>query len=410
MPHSRRLLLLAAALVLAAAFTLTARAEPPKNVILLIGDGMGFEQVKAAGLYAHGEAGTLAFEQYRVGRMTTHPLSLDGDEDEDEDEEEGTGATDSAAAGTAMATGHKTKNGIIGQTPDGQDLPTILEILARAGKRTGLVTTVPMTHATPASFGAHVPKRTQYAKIAEGYFNRSRPNLLFGAVYAKGKGVTEKKARDAGYAVLKTRDDLNRFLQEAAAAGADDDLHVSGQFAVGMLPWEYQGPLPDDPDKKRKHGGLTKATYEAAPHLTEMALAAIRLLEPDPDGFFLMIEGGAIDWACHDNCIQWCIGETLEFDKTCRAVLDWAKGRDDTLVIITADHECGGLTVVEGRGKGEVPEVTWSSRGHTGVAVPVYAWGRGAERLRGEIDNTALFPVMLGRPKAAAAEAVPAAQ
>jgi alkaline phosphatase len=118
-----------------------------------------------------------------------------------------------------------------------------------------------------------------------------------------------------------------------------------------------------------------------------------------------MIEGGTIDWAGHDNCIERNVAETLEFDRTCRLVLDWAARRDDTLVLITADHECGGLRVVGGRGKGKMPEVVWRSKGHTDVPVPVYAFGPGAERLRGDIDNTDLFPVMTGRAVPATADA-----
>jgi len=370
-----------------------ALAEVPKNVVLLIGDGMGPEQVKAASLYAHGKEGALAMEKHYVGTMTTHSANRGGPNK---------GATDSAAAGTALATGHKTDNGIVCQTPDGKDLTTVLEVLAKAGKRTGLVTTVPMTHATPACFGAHAKKRSQYGNIAEDYFERSRPNVLFGAYYDKEKGVTPDEARKAGYTVVTTRDELEAFVKQADSGA---DVHVSGQFAKGLIPWEYTGPLPEEGKEKRKHAGPKGATFETVPHLSEMADAAIRLLAPDPDGFFLMIEGGTIDWAGHDNCIEWNVAETVEFDKTCRLVLDWAKARDDTLVIITADHECGGLKVVRGRGKGRVPEVAWGSGGHTDVPVPVYAIGPGAERLKGEIDNVDLFPVMAGREPLAPGEA-----
>jgi len=369
-------------------------AEAPTNVVLLVGDGMGPEQVKAAGLYANDEASTLAMEKHYVGTMTTHSADRGG---------ANKGATDSAAAGTAMATGHKTDNGIVSQTPHGEVLPTVLEVFARAGKRTGLVTTCPMTHATPACFGAHVAKRSRYGDIAEDYFKRSRPNVLFGAYYKGDRGVTEEKARRAGYAVVTTRDALAALLKQT---DPDADLHVSGQFAPGMIPWEYDGPLPEEGKKKRRHGEPSDAAFDTVPHLSEMAHAALRLLVPDPEGFFLMIEGGTIDWACHDNCIQRCVAETVEFDNTCRLVLDWAGRRDDTLVIITADHECGGLKVIEGRGKGEMPEVAWSTGGHTDVPVPVYAVGPGAERLEGEVDNTDLFGVMTGRAVPAAAEAV----
>jgi len=363
----------------------------PRNVILLIGDGMGYEQVKAAGLYAGGEGVSLAFEKHHVGHMTTHSADRGGPNK---------GVTDSAAAGTALAAGAKTNNGVIARTPDGEDLTTVLEIFARAGKRTGLVTTCPMTHATPACFAAHLENRHQYDAIAEDYFKRSRPNVLFGAYYKGNKGVDAPQARQAGYDDVTTRQALDAFVRKAGHA---DDVHVSGQFSSAMMPWEYAGPL--SVEKQNRLAVRPGATYETAPHLSEMAGAALRLLAPGREGFFLMIEGGTIDWACHANCIERCVAETVEFAETCRRVLDWARARRDTLVIITADHECGGLKVVRGRGKGEMPEVTWGSGGHTDVPVPVYAVGPGAERLQGEIDNTALFPVMTGRPVPAAAEA-----
>jgi len=380
---------------------MTVWADAPRNVILMIGDGMGFEQVKAASLYAAGKEGGLSFEPYRRGEMTTHPLAPDGAKPP---------VTDSAAAGTAMATGRKTRNGMISQTPDGEDLQTVLEFCKKQGKWTGLVTTVPMTHATPAAFGAHAGKRLNFSDIADAYFTRSRPNVLFGAYYAKGAGVTEPKAAGAGYAVVKTRDAMNAFVAKAKRAGAGGTVApplVSGQFAAGMIPWEYAEPI--NVKRKLNYANKTTATFETAPHLTEMTAAALKLLARGPKGFFLMVEGGTIDWAGHDNVIQWNVFETIEFAKACQTAFDWAKGRSDTLIIVTADHECGGLKVVESRGKGNFPEVTWSSRGHTAANVPVYACGLGAERLEGTIDNTDLWPVMTGTAKPAAAPAEPAA-
>ncbi len=388
---SVRLLL---SVLLSLCFLAAAWAGPPKNVVLLIGDGMGPEQVKAAGLYAHGEAGTLEMEKHYVGTMTTHSANRGGPNK---------GATDSAAAGTAMATGRKTDSRIVSRTPDGEDLATVLEVFAKAGKATGLVTTCPMTHATPACFGAHAETRYEYDDIAADYFTRSRPNVLFGAYY-EGKGVSRDMARDAGYAVVTTRAELQALVAKAEAGDAGAEVHVSGQFSSGQIPWEYTGPLPGR--EKGEYKSAAGATWETAPHLSQMADAALRLLARNPKGLFLMIEGGTIDWAGHDNCIERNVAETLEFDKTCRLVLDWAARRDDTLVIITADHECGGLKVASGCGKGKMPEVAWESKGHTDVPVPVYAVGPGAERLKGEIDNVDLFPVMTGQPVPATADTV----
>ena len=362
---------LAAALVFLAAGS--AWAEAPRNVILLIGDGMGFEQVKAASLYATGKPGALAFEPYYRGEVTTH--SLDSHRKDDH-------ATDSAAAATAFATGRKTTNGRLGRTPAGENLQTILEYLAERGKWTGLVTTVPITHATPAGFAAHSDSRGDYEKIADDYFERSRPNVLFGAYWADGKGVTQEKARAAGYAVVRTRNELADFLRRNT-----DPPHLSGQFAAGQLPYEF-----DDGARQ----GEPSVTYDTAPHLAEMTAAALQILARSPDGFFLMVEGGAIDWACHKNHLERTVGEALEFAKAFQTVLDWLGDRDDTLVIVTADHETGGLWVVKPKGAGEYPDVFWGTPGHTGANVPLYAHGPGAERFGRVVDNTDLFEVMTG--------------
>ncbi len=392
-----RLFLLAAAMVFLAVGV--AWAEAPRNVILMIGDGMGFGQVKAASLYAAGAEGKLPFEAYYRGEMTTH--SSDSHRTRDH-------ATDSAAAATALATGHKTTNGRLSVTPDGRPLQTVLEILRDRGKWTGLVTTVPMTHATPAGFAAHSDSRGDYERIAADYFERSRPNVLFGAYWADGKGVTEAKALAAGYVVVRTRDELADFVQANGAKKTPGVFsaqhpsgpsgkrhlesfspppHLSGQFAAGQLPYEF-----DDANRQ----GAPSITYDTVPHLAEMTSAALEVLARGPDGFFLMVEGGAIDWACHANHLERTVGETLAFAKAFQAVLDWMGRRDDTLVIITADHECGGLWVVQPKGAGEYPDVFWASKGHSGANVPLYALGPGAERFDGVVDNTDLFSVMAG--------------
>jgi len=124
------------------------------------------------------------------------------------------------------------------------------------------------------------------------------------------------------------------------------------------------------------------------PHLSQMAETALDILDSDPDGFFLMIEGGKIDWAGHDNNLADVIGETIEFAKSIREILNWAEQRNDTLLIVTADHETGGLKVLKNNGKGKLPEVSWSSKNHTAIKVPVYAWGKRAGLFTGPMDNT----------------------
>jgi alkaline phosphatase len=342
----------AAALTIAVTVCLPAAGDTATNVILFIGDGMGPEQVRAARYF---KGTNLCFEGWaRHGEVRTHSAnSL---------------VTESAAAGTAMATGHKAHNGVVSVAipGDGREYETVLEYLRRKGKRTGLVTTTFVTDATPAVFGAHEVIRSRYAAIAADYFHQSRPNVLFGG---GGYGLSVSGATTAGYAVVTDR------LGMQALDPATETM-VSGQFGLGNMPYEYEG-LGD------------------LPHLSEMTETALRVLEHGPHGFFLMVEGGRIDHACHGNDIVNCVRETVEFDHAVHTAQDWASNRTDTLLIVTADHECGGLTVLADNGPGHEPDVEWSSAGHTGTNVGVYAQGPGAERVTGVMDNTDIYRIMM---------------
>ena len=331
--------------------TTPAWAQTPRNVILLIGDGMGFEQVKAASIYATGTENGLFMQTLPYqAEMTTFSAS--------------SSITDSAASGTAIATGHKVNNGVISLAipGDGSELKTSLEWHKAQGRSVGLVTTAYMTHATPAAFGAHNISRNNTTEIGWDYLNKTLPHVLLGG---GANGLTPTAATLAGYDVVTTRSALLALVTE-------DPLltHLSGQFGSSHLPYEYDG------------------TWDDLPHLTDMVVTALAILDNNPDGFFLMIEGGRIDHACHDNHLQRSIYETLEFDDAVLIVLDWAEERTDTLIIVTADHETGGLTVVQNNGEGNWPTVTWSTGGHTGTNVPIYADGPNAHYVTGVLDNT----------------------
>jgi len=357
-------LFLAFVLGLATGLASTAQAEP-KYVIFLIGDGMGFEQVKAAGMYANGEAGTLSFESLPYnGELTTYAADSP--------------IPDSAAAGTALATGVKVNNGVISVAipGDGSELETLLEYYKARGKSTGLVTTSLWFDATPAAFGAHESNRMNYGGIANDYWFQSRPNVVFG-------GYTDVELAAVttllGYTVVTDRAAMQ-------ALDTESETMVFGQFGDGYLPYEYDGLGP-------------------LPHLSEMTTTALSILDNDPDGFFLMVEGGMIDHACHSNDIQRAVLETLEFDNTVKLAIDWAAGRTDTLILVCADHETGGLTVLANNGAGVLPTVNWisSSEGlapHTAANVPVYAWGVNAEMVSWVMDNTDMFRVVTPSPQA----------
>lgn len=328
----------------------------PTNVVLFIGDGMGAEQVRAAGMYAHGVEETLSFEAFPYrAELTT--CSADSS------------VTDSAAAATAMATGVKVNNGVISMAypGDGRELQTLLEYSKTKGKSTGLVTTTFMTHATPAAFGAHEPSRGDYSQIADDYLTQTKPNVLFGG------SLHMAAAAAAGYTVVTDSANMQAMDTEA-------ETMVSGQFSSGHMTYEYD-----------RMAGTTE------PHLSEMTEIALEILDNDPDGFFLMVEGGRIDHACHSNDIVRTVCETVEFDNAVQAAIDWVTdtASADTLILVTADHECGGLTVLTNNGEGAYPDVSWSTTHHTGVNVPIYAWGPDGELILGVMDNTDVFWALL---------------
>jgi alkaline phosphatase len=352
MIHVRLCLLVSLSIVIACVAPATAQ---PTNIIFCVGDGMGPEQVEAARLYA---GANMSFENfYYQGDVTTYSAN--------------SSVTDSAAAATALATGVKVNNGVISLAipGDSSELPTLLEYFQSAGKSTGLVTTTYMTHATPASFGAHESSRNNNSQIATDYLTQTRPNVLLGG---GANGMSVAAAQSAGYTTV---------TDAAGLAGLDTntETYVSGQFGTYHLPYEVDG-------------------LGSLPHLSDMTTAALDLLDNDEDGFFLMVEGGRIDHAGHSNDLARNIGETLEFSNTVTDILAWAAGRDDTLVVVTADHETGGLTVLADNGPGFLPTVSWSTGSHTSANVPVYAWGANAGLVGGTMNNTDFWGTITARP------------
>ncbi len=323
-----------------------------KQVILIIGDGMGAEQAKAAGYYAHGQEGLLSFEQFpAMTTQTTHSAS--------------SSVTDSAASASAMATGKKVDNGVLSmEIPgSGNALRTVLEIAQEQGKATGLVTTTFSVHATPAAFASHVPSRSNYDDIASQYMHTSRPDVLF----AGGNDtLSVAMAEDAGYLSATDKTSLENLSYIP-------DAKYFGYFGNTHLPYMYDG-------------------MGTLPELSDMTRKALDVLEEADEGFFLMIEGGRIDHAGHNQDLVRNIHEVLELADTVEYVIDWAVTHPDTLVIVTADHETGGLSVTQNNGAGNLPTVTWSTTGHTATPVPVYVWGSDAQRIAEQIDdNTDIF-------------------
>lgn len=331
------------------AVALTVNAAPIRNVILCIGDGMGTGQVAAARCFAGTNLFFEGFPQH-VAITTSAAGGI---------------LTDSAAAATALATGHKVDDGVISEAipGDGSELETLLETFQKQGKASGLVTTSYLTDATPAAFGAHEASRYNWTQIADDYLVRSRPEVLLGG----GGVLTAAAAGVAGYRVVTN-------AAELAAVPAGPEPRLCGLFGDGAMPYEYDG-------------------LGALPSLPDMAVKALAILGNDPDGFFLMVEGGLIDHACHNNDLPRCICETLAFDSAVRRIAEWAQGRGDTLILVVADHETGGLTVLADNGAGNYPGVSWSTGGHTDTPVPLYGWGVNAFRVQQATDNTDVWAI-----------------
>ncbi|MHC5157411.1 MAG: alkaline phosphatase [Planctomycetota bacterium] len=328
-----------------------ALVNPPdgevRNVILCIGDGMGPNHVALARHDAVGGDKKLHMERLPIrGEVTTHSANK--------------AATDSAAAATALACGIKTNNRLVGVAPDKTPYSSILELLQKKGWRTGLTATSAISHATPAGFAAHVGSRNKQNEIAAQLL-ANRVDVMLGGGQKFWSDDLRAQAKAAGYQIVESRDSM-KTLRPAP---------VIGLFA-------------DD--------GLT--TFAPEPSLAEMSAAAMTLLStpgkewfaPQPK-FFLMIEGSQIDWASHANDTERVVRQTLLFDMAVREAIEFAQRDRHTLVIVTADHETGGLQLKRDEETGEI-KAKWTTGGHTGTTVPIYAFGPGSERFSGTLDNT----------------------
>jgi len=327
--------------------------EKPRNVILMIGDGMGFGQVQLARAMAGGAGSRLFMEQLPfTGIMRTHAASAY--------------VTDSAASGTAMACGVKTDNGVIGMNNQGQSYLSVLELAESRGKRSGLVTSARISHATPAVFAAHVENRKQEGRIASQLIEGEIEVLLGG-----GRKHWLPEQREDGRDLI----DAARGKGYAVATSREEFEELKGGRIIGLF----------------QDGHLK--TFAPEPSIVEMTRKAIETLDREEDsdgeGFFLMVEGAQIDFACHAHNVDNTVKQTLLFDLAVRDAVSFAKRDGQTLVVVTADHETGGL-VIFGGSLDEGPEATWSSRGHSAMDVPVYAYGPGALRFTGVMDNTEL--------------------
>jgi alkaline phosphatase len=324
----------------------------PQNIILMIGDGMGPVQLQA-GMLANGNKTHLERAQYAAFMSTTSADRL---------------ITDSGAAGTALATGQKTNNGAIGVDVSGNPIPTVLEIAAQNGYATGVVAACRITHATPAAFYAHQPKRSMEAEIAMDLV-RSGVDVFIGG------GSRFFNAREDGKNLIDSLLARNYYMAKDMA-----DAKNAGDKRLGLFVAE------DNPPSYLAGRGdfLPDATQAAIEHLSKSG-----------KGFFLMVESSQIDWFGHSNSKDTIIAEMIDFDNAIGRALDFAERDGNTLVIVTSDHETGGMSISRGGAPNEDFEVHFSTTGHSPALVPVFSYGPKAELFTGLLDNTDIFPKML---------------
>ena len=396
--------------------------RPPKNIILMISDGCGYNHFDAASLFEKGQPGTQVYESFPVQlAVCTASLSTPGYDAEkiwsdfDAVREK---PTDSAASATAFATGHHTLNGRLAVDADGNPLLTILEHAETLNKSTGLVTTVPFCHATPAGFASHVDARGDYGQIAQQMLQTGAVDVLMGAGHpdygSAGEKLQQPNPVHFGDAVLWE-------AVKAGQAGGDSDGDGAADawtMIDSLADWQS---LAEGPTPKRLFGLAPVATtlqqdrpgdtlvhpfgvelIKNVPSLRHMTRVALNVLDNNPNGFFMMIEGGAVDWASHSNQMGRLIEEQIDFNRAVEAVVAWIDSTSswsETLLIITADHETGYLTgpgsgratetgieakwnPLQNNGASVMPGHEWHSNSHTNSLVPLFAKGRGSETLR----------------------------
>lgn len=327
------------------------KKKAPKNIILMIGDGMGLAQLYS-GMTANG--GHLFLENFKnIGFSKTNSSDKY--------------VTDSAAGATALSSGVKTYNGAIGVDPDKKPVVNILEMAIKKGIKTGLVSTSSITHATPAAFIAHADSRKSFDDIALDFLKTDIDVFIGGGkkYFEKrkdGKNLS-KELKDKGYQVLYKIDEIQ---------------NVKFGKLAGLTAEDHNKPMP-----------------ERGEMLVPSTLTAIKLLSQNKKGFFLMVEGSQIDFRAHKNDTPGVVLEMLDFDKAIGAALEFAASNKETLIIVTADHETGGMTLLDGDYKTGKVVAKYTTGGHSGIAVPIFAFGPGSEEFRGFMENTEIAEKMM---------------
>ena len=349
-----------------------------KMVILLIGDGMSASQITSYRLLKEGPNGRIAVDNFPIsGIVLTHSADAI--------------ITDSASSATAYSTGSKTKNGFLGVDQEGRILENLTEKLDNFGFVSALISTSEVTHATPAAFSSHVDSRRNTDEISSQMLESKVATILGGGrkfFLSAENGGKRKDKRDLLEEAKKSHKIL-MHKHELDITGITPSDRILGLFADEHLRDE------ENPDN-----------HSSEPTLTEMLRFSLERAEAAIDnqcrGSFIMVEGSQVDWAGHANNIDYLERELKEFDEATRYALEYAKKNPDTLVVVTADHETGGLLIepialsyYTGNNIKFSFNTAIGGGSHTGVPVPVYAYGPGSLNFSGTLDNTDVYRAIL---------------
>ncbi len=326
----------------------------PKNIILMIGDGMGLSQISGA-MYTNGNFLFLE-EAKHIGLVKTHSLSSI--------------ITDSAAGATAFSTGEKTYNGSINMSVDTMPLTPITNNLNKANIKTGIIATSSVTHATPTCFYGNQVNRYGVGEDLATQFLQSNIHVLMGG----GEDYFNNRSDNLN---------LTDSLKKKGYIIIDSIIDIVPPGTEKLINF----CAPKEPKSKNDGRGdfLTLATKKAIDVLNTK----------NNNGFFLMIEGSQIDWGGHDMDSDYIISETLDFDKAIKEVLEFAKNDKNTLVLITADHETGGYGIIGGDMEKNTIKTSFLNDDHTATMVPLFAFGPMSNNFIGTYDNTEIYKKIL---------------
>ncbi len=393
-------------------FAFAASADCPQNIIFIIADGAGFNHIDALNHYKHE---TQSFEKFPVKlAVTTYPAggSYEPQQAAEDFNYVKTGLiTDSAAAATALATGIKTNNGLLGIDANENKLENIIERCEKLGISTGLVTDVPFSHATPAGFVVHQKSRSDYEEIADEMINQNGLKVIFGCGNPLFDDDGKKLDKpDFKYISRKTWNSLIAKPKNKWALIQSRQEFLN--LAEGQTPKRVLGIVQTASTLQHNRSGNSALPFDVpfnrnVPNLSEMTKAALNILDDEPNGFFIMIEAGAVDWASHANNSARMLEEMADSADAVDTVIGWVETKSDwqkTLVIITSDHETGHLSV-EPAAEKKIPAIKWNSKKHTNSLVFFFAKGQGsnlfAEHIKGNdpvygnyIDNTDIAKVI----------------